>query len=247
MLLYFVVDLTHFSGTSTPIPFDAPPSVQVVSTTKKHVRSETRRRLFPTIEYASRVSHFDPDSDYRDFQGFFVLFWIGLAIMAITTMLRNVKDTGHPFRHEIWQLFTIKTWELAVADFLMVATSAANLPLQQAYSKNLVRWKTTGMVIQTLYQTFWFSIWVAVPFHFNWTWTAQVFLVLHTLTLLMKMHSYSFYNGHLSECLRRLKELDHPGDASKEPAYQYPGAGHTKKIDDERLSPTSEQIGRAHV
>lgn len=232
--------LTHISGTSTPIPFDAPPSVQVVSTTKKHVRAETRRRLFPTIEYASRVSHFDPDSDYRDFQGFFVLFWIGLAIMAITTMLRNVKDTGHPFRYEIWQLFTIKTWELAVADFLMVATSGVNLPLQKAFSANIMRWKNAGIVIQTLYQTLWFSIWVAVPFHFNWTWTAQVFLVLHTLTLLMKMHSYSFYNGHLSECLRRLKELDHPSDASKEPAYQYPGAGHTKKIDDERLSPNSE-------
>lgn len=230
------------SGTSTPIPHDAPPSVKVVSTTKKHIRAEGRRRLFPTIEYASRVSHFDPDSDYRDFQGFFVLFWIGLAIMAITTMLRNVKDTGHPFRYEIWQLFTIKTWELAVADFLMVATSALNLPLQQLYARKTfgLRWKNAGMAIQTLYQTLWFSIWVAVPFHLKWTWTAQVFLVLHTLTLLMKMHSYSFYNGHLSNCLLRLKELDQPEEASKEPAAKYPGAGHTSAIDHARLSPDSE-------
>jgi sterol O-acyltransferase len=48
----------------------------------------------------------------------------------------------------------------------------------------------------------------------------------------MKMHSYAFYNGHLSETERRLKALDEPATASKAPAYQYPSAGHT---------PTSEE------
>lgn len=67
----------------------------------------------------------------------------------------------------------------------------------------------------------------SVPFHRNWTWTAQVFLTLHTIVLLMKMHSYSFYNGHLSETERRLRALDNPQTASKAPAYQYPTAGHT--------------------
>ena len=43
----------------------------------------------------------------------------------------------------------------------------------------------------------------------------------------MKMHSYAFYNGHLSETERRLKALDEPSTASKAPAYQYPSAGHT--------------------
>lgn len=38
----------------------------------------------------------------------------------------------------------------------------------------------------------------------------------------MKMHSYAFYNGHLSETQRRLKALDEPSTASKAPAYQYP-------------------------
>lgn len=38
----------------------------------------------------------------------------------------------------------------------------------------------------------------------------------------MKMHSYAFYNGHLSETRRRLKELDTPATASKAAAYRYP-------------------------
>ena len=50
--------------------------------------------------------------------------------------------------------------------------------------------------------------------------------------MIMKMHSYAFYNGHLSETERRLQELDEPSTASKAPAYQYPGAGHTNTKDE---------------
>jgi len=50
--------------------------------------------------------------------------------------------------------------------------------------------------------------------------------------MLMKMHSYAFYNGHLSESERRLRALDNPSTASKAPAYQYPSAGHTPTTTD---------------
>lgn len=52
----------------------------------------------------------------------------------------------------------------------------------------------------------------------------------------MKMHSYAFYNGHLSETERRLQALDNPSTASKAPAYQYPSAGHTPSAMEDRDS-----------
>ncbi|SPQ21305.1 7905d28b-d3c9-4029-bdd9-994bbed72400 [Thermothielavioides terrestris] len=216
------------SGRSTPVPVDAPPSVKSLSTARKQVRAERRRRIFPTIEFASRVSHFDPNSDYRDFHGFFNLFWIGLAIMAITTMLRNIKDTGYPLRVEIWSLFTVKLWHLAIADFLMVASTAVSLPLHRIFraasAESPLTWAKGGMAIMSVYQVVWLAVWIAVPFLLDWTWTAQVFLLLHTMVLLMKMHSYVFYNGHLSETEKRLRALDDPATASRAPAYIYPSA-----------------------
>jgi sterol O-acyltransferase len=193
--------------------------------------------MFPTVEYASRVSHFSPNSEYRDFHGFYVLFWIALTIMVITTMLRNIKDTGHPMRVEIWQLFPVKIWELALADGFMVGTTIISLPLHKVFAaasghSAWLRWSKAGIVIQSLYQILWFAFWINIPFTFDWTWTAQVFLTLHTLVLLMKMHSYGFYNGHLSEAQRRLRDLDNPSTASKAPAYQYPTAGHTRSMND---------------
>ncbi|KAK4203075.1 MBOAT, membrane-bound O-acyltransferase family-domain-containing protein [Triangularia verruculosa] len=214
------------SGRSTPVPPDAPQSVKALSSARKQVRAEQRRRLFPTIEFASRVSHFDPNSDYRDFHGFFNLFWIGLAIMAVTTMLRNVKDTGYPMRVQIWGLFTVKLWHLAIADFLMVATTAVTLPLQKIFrdapAGSALTWAKGGTAIMSIYQVLWLALWIAVPFLLDWTWTAQVFLILHTMVMLMKMHSYAFYNGHLSETEKRLRDLDDPSTASRAPAYLYP-------------------------
>ena len=62
------------------------------------------------------------------------------------------------------------------------------------------------------------------PFMLNWTWTAQVFFTLHTLVFLMKMHSYAFYNGHLSTTEHRLSALDNPETASTAAAVRYPSA-----------------------
>lgn len=62
-----------------------------------------------------------------------------------------------------------------------------------------------------------------------WTWTAQVFFTLHLLTILMKLHSYAFYNGHLSETERRLSDLDKSDSMapSSSAAVHYPEpSGH---------------------
>lgn len=167
--------------------------------------------------------------------------------MGMTTMLRNYKDTGFPFRKQIWTLFTIKLWHLAIADFLMVASTAVIVPLHKRCrdSRAGMTWTKGGMLIQSAYEVAWLAIWISVPFVLQWTWTSQVFLTLHTMVLLMKMHSYMFYNGHLSEVERRLRALDQPSnpDASKAPLNTYPtvenplgGETHGEKEKDSNAS-----------
>ncbi|KAL8651427.1 MAG: hypothetical protein Q9210_003251 [Variospora velana] len=212
------------SGRSTPLPPDAPPSALSISSARKQIRAQQKHRLFPSIDYAARVSHFDPKSDYRDFRGFFILFWIGLAIMVITTMLRNIKDTGFPFRFGVWALLIERVWQLALTDGAMVLSTSLSLPLHKIFrnSKGWLKWASGGMAVQSIYQACWLVLWVNWPFMFGWTWTAQVFFTLHTITFLMKMHSYAFYNGHLSTTEHRLSALDNPESASTAAAVRYP-------------------------
>lgn len=87
--------------------------------------------------------------------------------MAVTSILRNIKDTGYPMRVQIWQLFTVKLYELAPADALMVVTTMPVLPLQKLFRTNVLRWKGIGMAIQSIYQVCWFSFWVAYVYRFH--------------------------------------------------------------------------------
>lgn len=155
-----------FSGRSTPVGDDAPPSAKSI----KFARRERRRRMFPTVDYENRVSHFDPQSKHRDFRGFFTLFWIGLAIMVITTGLRNVKETGRVLRTSIFSLFTVDLQNLALADMLMVLSTAMCLPLQRWFEKGTLSWDNGGYLLQHFLQSIWLGVWVYLPFYLNWEW-----------------------------------------------------------------------------
>lgn len=181
------------SGRTTPIPADAPPSVQATSSARRQIRAQHKQRMFPTIEYKDRVSHFDPDSDYHDFRGFFVLFWIGLAIMVLTTVLRNLTETGYPFQLRQWGHFKDKIWELGLVDGAMVGSTMLSLVFQRLFlnGPSVLRWSKLGMAIQSVFQVVWLTFWTTYPFIRDWSWTAQVFFTLHLLAIFMKMHSYA--------------------------------------------------------
>jgi sterol O-acyltransferase len=171
------------SERTTPAPpEDAPLSVKATSAARQENRRKAKQqRMFPSIDFQERLSYFDPKSSYSNFRGFFVLFWIGLAIMVITTMLRSLKETGTVLNFKQWPLFVRNMDELGLSDALMCASTAVSLSLNKAFVKNggIMRWNKTGMVLQSLYQAGWLWFWVAWPFLRNWTWTAQVGQVLH--------------------------------------------------------------------
>lgn len=157
--------LTYCSGRSTPLPPDAPPSALSISSARKQVRAQQKHRMFPTIDYAHRLSHFDPRSEYRDFRGFFVLFWIGLAIMVLTTTLRNIKDTGYPLRHQMWDLMTAKMWQVALSDGAMVGSTVLIVSLQQRFRRSKgwfgwLRWAHGGIYIHSAFEVAWVALWI---------------------------------------------------------------------------------------
>lgn len=75
----------------------------------------------------------------------------------------------------------------------------------------------------------------------DWPWTHTVFFVLHGIVMLMKQHSYAFYNGYLSSIyerrrfvLLRLQELESVdptnGTSSTYPATPLLSTSHLESI-----------------
>ena len=185
--------------------------------------------------------------------------------MVITTMLRNIKDTGYPLRHHMFDLLTTKTWELGLSDAAMVLSTGVSVPFQMLCrrSKGWLRWENLGMPIQSVFQLGWLVLWVKYaisngqhgnladqnswPFILNWTWTAQVFFTLHTLVILMKMHSYAFYNGHLSKTEHRLSALDNPESASTAAAVRYPSTSTQVKTMDKAVEDSKHEDEKENI
>lgn len=128
--------------------------------------------------------------------------------MVLTAILRNIKDTGTILRTSIFSLFGEGPVELGIADLVMAMSTYLFVPLQQRFAGPDWSWSGLGWVWSGAIQGVWLAFWVYLPFLREWQWTAQVFFTLHALVLLMKIHSYTFYCGHLSDCLKRLNKLD---------------------------------------
>lgn len=80
--------------------------------------------------------------------------------MVITSMLRNMTETGYPFQMRQWALFKEKVVELGLVDGAMVCSTALSLPLQKLFLKDKVlRWNTYGMAIQSVLQAIWLAFW----------------------------------------------------------------------------------------
>ena len=154
-------------------------------------------------------------------------------------------------RGGVYRVMSENAISLALSDAVMVGTTFVSLPLQRMYrsGSKLVTWRKGGFWLQSIYQIGWLVLWTQWPFMLRWKWTAQVFFQLHTLVMGMKMHSYAFYNGHLSETERRLRSLDKPGNLSLDAAVRYPSSpSRLRGVDandaEEKKHETTEKLHR---
>jgi sterol O-acyltransferase len=97
----------------------------------------------------------------------------------------------------------------------MCALTAVTWLNQWLVSANYLNWDGAGWLLQHIWQTTFLAGVIGLTLWRDWPWTHTVFFVLHGIVMLMKQHSYAFYNGHLSTVYKqratitkKLKQLD---------------------------------------
>ncbi|MCJ1468769.1 acyl-CoA/sterol acyltransferase [Pseudocyphellaria aurata] len=176
-----------------------------------NVKNAKKRTRFRDLVFTRQFTAFDRQNNEKSpFHGFYTLFWLATFLMLVRIAANNWRFHGSVFgTNEILSLmFHHDVMVLGLTDGVMAASTVFCLLLQKAISAGYLNWNREGWIIQHIWQTVYLAVAIGWTIHRDWPWSHTIFFVLHTLCMLMKQHSYSFYNGYLSETLRRKKALE---------------------------------------
>ncbi|KAI7899286.1 MBOAT, membrane-bound O-acyltransferase family-domain-containing protein [Cokeromyces recurvatus] len=171
--------------------------------------SKSFKRLH-RLAFKARQSSFDttnPETSKDTFRGFYTLFWIAMGFYTILTLVRCYEQDGVVLSLSFFRLMSKDTVALFIADILMISQTFLVIPFALLMMKGYIKRKPVGIILQHSLQTaFLFSniYWV---FWRKWPMTQTTFFTLHTIVMMMKMHSYIELNGDLATKYRRLISL----------------------------------------
>ncbi|KAF8347868.1 MBOAT, membrane-bound O-acyltransferase family-domain-containing protein [Amanita rubescens] len=178
----------------------------------KPYHSRTTKKLRALVTFEPRKSAFDISNEHsvsNEFRGFFTLFWTSIFIFTVQTYIRGIETIGRPLDLKFATLFSRHAIALAISDGVLVLSTTLAVPFAIALKKGWIRYYWTGVIIQHIYQTIILFSAVKWTFDRKWPWVQSGFLTLHSLVMIMKMHSYITVNGqHQYTSLRSAMVLD---------------------------------------
>lgn len=181
----------------------------------KPYRSRHDNKVRATITFAPRKSHFDTTNELsgsNEFRGFFTLFWISMFIFMVRSYIQSMETHGYIMNFHFAMSLSQHAMMLGISDAILVLSTGLCVPFTKAMANGCFNYHWFGVVIQHAWQTL--ILFVAIRWTFNqqWPWVQSGFFTLHTLVMIMKMHSYTSVNGYLQwisgqskEALKRLE------------------------------------------
>ncbi|ODN97324.1 sterol O-acyltransferase [Cryptococcus wingfieldii CBS 7118] len=172
-------------------------------------RSSSNAQLKAVLSFTPRVSALDrhnTSSQTDQFRGFFVLFWIGLALLFLRTTIESWETNRTPLSWTFGRLITGDALVLAISDGIMVLSMFLCVPFVKALQYGWFDYNWTGSIIQHVFQSLYLAIAVWWGYHRQWYWVQSGFLVLREYPDTMQMHSYMAHNGMLATVSRRLQK-----------------------------------------
>jgi sterol O-acyltransferase len=148
--------------------------------------------------FEPRKSAFDisnENSITNEFRGFFSLFWISIFIFAVQTYVHGIETIGQPLDLKFATSFSRHAAALAISDAVLVLSTTVAVPFAIALKRGWIRYYWTGLIVQHIYQTSILFTAIKWTFDRKWPWVQSGFLTLHSLVMIMKMHSYISVNG----------------------------------------------------
>ncbi|KAL9937539.1 hypothetical protein V8E36_003948 [Tilletia maclaganii] len=168
------------------------------------------KKMRTLVHFRARASHFDrfnASSGVDKFRGFYTLFWIGMLLTMLNTIYTSWTRHGQFISLTFAELFSKDAIVLAVSDGVMVGSTFICVP----FAKLLYRgWRYWPHLIW--FQHFWQALMLGAVIKWSsfreWPWVQSGFFVLHTLAMMMKIHSYMAVNGAMADAYHKMRRIE---------------------------------------
>lgn len=164
------------------------------------------RSNFADLNFQPRATIIDSEIHYgTNFFGFFVAGWICVFFSGLNELCGYHYTHGSLFRSDIMGLMLKDLWKVALTDLAMYLSLYSAVVIQLLVKHRLINWKHTGYTIQVFYEILLLCLPLKFAEWMDYPWIAQIFIMLHSVVMLMKVHSYAFFNGYLWEIVNELE------------------------------------------
>lgn len=159
---------------------------------------------FNDIRFKLNISSIlESESFYKsDYFGVYTIFWVIIGLYILSTMVDIYFGKLKPLSEWIViGMFRRDLLKVGIVDLCMYISSYFPFFLQLACKNEILSWNKFGWIILFFYNLSFLVFWTIIPLEsvMDLSWLPRIFLILHCLVFLMKMYSYSHYNGYLWE------------------------------------------------
>ena len=172
--------------------------------------SHKSARVFRYVAYTPRQSILDrtnPESNTNPFRGFYNLFWIMIAIAILNIFYLTFEYTGEILSMTLASVFSRDAKILIASDAVLILSLFVCVP----YIKLIKYLGWPSRYIAPLQYLWEFGLLLAViawSRYRDWPWVQSGFFVLHTLAMIMKIHSYATTNSFYADAYRHLRRTE---------------------------------------
>ncbi|KAL3231397.1 Sterol O-acyltransferase 2 [Nakaseomyces bracarensis] len=173
---------------------------------KKVIAYRTNPSHEPNYNIEVKHSPRNPEDGAPTFSGVYVLMWMVFGFAAIQSCINYYIDHGYSFKDAMLFRFMVTDLHRVFAfDMFLYAATFFVVFIQYLCKWNVISWNKWGLKIAVTYQLLFVTCALYVPAHvLNFNWIARIYVFLHSVVQVMKMHSFSFYNGYLWNILSEL-------------------------------------------
>lgn len=131
-----------------------------------------------------------------------------MGIMMLNTFYHSFADTGSIISLTFANLLYRDAGVLALSDGVLVSSLFLCVPYVKALKRGWFRYWPAGALFQHAWQGAMLACVIKWARYREWPWVQSGFFVLHTLSMMMKIHSYLTVNGNMSCMYHKLHRVE---------------------------------------